>query len=68
MKSLITVCVSSIGNHLTELLVAEDYEVTGWECCRNDNERGIKEINPAPALGHQKEESCLKKRFLYGPF
>jgi len=69
MKALLTGCVSSIGNHLTERLLAEDYVVTGRECFRNYNAREIKEINLAPALGHQKEESYLKKRcFLYGTF
>jgi len=68
MKPPITGCVSSTGNHLTELLIAEDYDVTCRECLRNDNLREIREINPEPALGHQKEESYLKKRFFYGPF
>lgn len=69
MKALITGCVSFIGSHLTERLLAEDYEVAGIECFRNYYAREIKEINLAPALGHRKEESYLKKRcFPFGLF
>ncbi len=56
MKALVTGCAGFIGNHLTERLLKEGFEVIGIDCFTDYYSREIKEANISNALNHKNFE------------